>query len=264
MKECAIGIFDSGIGGLALVNQLNMILPNEKIIYYSKEVNIDDLSKEKEVLTEYVSSCVEFLKSKNVKMIISANSDVNTLFGLKFPDVGVDLSGTFLPAAQAACGATRNNKIGIAGITSVIKKGGYAKIIKNIRQGITVTGAACTRISEIIGDGIHVSESEMSESIRNDISVVTDNKSDTVIIADGISTLLTDSFSTILGQGTVLISPFEETARHICNDLLETDMMSERDIFPDNDIFIEGSIGIYNRLMPLFLKRNNSVTHVEG
>ena len=263
MKECAIGIFDSGIGGLALVNQLNAILPNEKIIYYSKEVYTEDPSREKEILTEYVNSCVEFLKSKNVKMIISASSDVNTLFGIKFPDVSVGFSGTFLPAAQSACVVTRNNKIGIAGITSVIKKGGYAKIIKNIRQGITVTGAVCTRISEIVGDGLHISDNEMFESIRKDIALIIDTKADTVIIADGISTLLTDRFAEIFGEGVMLISPFKETARHICNDLLETDMMSEREEFPDNEIFVEGSIGIYNRLLPLFLKRNNSLTNIK-
>ncbi len=264
MKDCAIGIFDSGIGGLALVNQLNIMLPNEKVIYYSKDICIEDSSKEKEILTDYVKSSVDFLKSKKVKMIISASSDVNTLMGLKFPDVGVDFSGTFLPAAQAACGATRNNKIGIAGITSVIKKGGYARVIKNIRQGITVTGAACTKISEIAGDGIHLSESEMAESIRKDIAVVTDNKADTVIIADGISALLTERFTEILGTGIVLISPFEETARRICNDLLETDMMSEREVLPDNEIFVEGSMGVYNRLMPLFLQRKNDLTHIES
>lgn len=262
MKERAIGIFDSGIGGLELVNQLNQLLPEEKIIFYSRDIAVDDQQNEKEIITEYARTCVDFLLEKNVKMIISASGDVNTLYGPKFPDADVSYFGTFVPAAQAASGKTRNNRIGVTGITSVVKKGGFAKIVKNIRQGITVIGAACQRVHEITEDGIHIPETEMTESIRNDISVIIENKPDTVIIADGISHLYRSKFEEMLGSDTVIVTPFEETAKRIYNDLLEKDMLSERDEKPANDIYVSGSMNIFNRLSSMFLSRENNFISV--
>lgn len=262
MKERAIGIFDSGIGGLELVRQLNILLPEEKIIFMSKDFETDDSRNEKDAVVQYSQSCVDFLLEKEVKMIISASGDVNTLYGLKFPEADVSFSGTFVPAVQEACGRTRNNKIGVTGISSVVKKGGFVKIAKNIRQGITVIGAACHKVHEITGDGLHISESEMAESIKNDIAPLLENKPDTVIIADGISLLYRKAFEELLGSGTAVITPFEETAKRIYNDLLESDMLSVRDDKPDNEIYVSGNISLFNRLSPMFLKRKNIIESI--
>ena len=50
MKNCAIGVFDSGIGGLALVNELNNLIPDENIIYIADKLQVTDLIKDKDIV----------------------------------------------------------------------------------------------------------------------------------------------------------------------------------------------------------------------
>ena len=70
MDKRPIGMFDSGVGGLTVLKEFRKKLPNEKIIYLGDTKRFPYGSKSKEAILEISKKCVDFLISKNVKMII--------------------------------------------------------------------------------------------------------------------------------------------------------------------------------------------------
>ena len=72
MNNNPIGIFDSGIGGLTVLNKIIKILPNEKYIYYADTVNVPYGIKPKEEVKKYINGAVDFLINKKVKAIVIA------------------------------------------------------------------------------------------------------------------------------------------------------------------------------------------------
>ena len=63
MKDYAIGVFDSGMGGLTAVKELNNLLPNEDIIYFGDTARVPYGSRSHETVLKYAQQDVEFLKA---------------------------------------------------------------------------------------------------------------------------------------------------------------------------------------------------------
>ena len=74
-----IGIFDSGIGGLTILEEVKKIMPNENIIYYKDSTNNPYGSKSVEELQKIASNIVDHLISKGVKEIIVACNTATTM-----------------------------------------------------------------------------------------------------------------------------------------------------------------------------------------
>ena len=67
-----IGIFDSGLGGLTVLQHLIKYFPNERFIYLGDLANLPYGNKSKQNIIKYSFECAKFLKSKNVKCIVIA------------------------------------------------------------------------------------------------------------------------------------------------------------------------------------------------
>ena len=107
MSDSAIGIFDSGLGGLTAVKQLEKVLPNENIIYFGDTARVPYGSRSQQTIIKYAEQDASFLLSKGVKMIIAACgtvSSVATDLGNVLP---VPFTGVVEPTAQAAVNATK-------------------------------------------------------------------------------------------------------------------------------------------------------------
>ena len=129
MKNDAIGVFDSGMGGLTTVKELHAILPHENIIYFGDTARIPYGSRSPETILRYAREDVAFLQKHAVKMIIAACGTVSSVVGDSPFVTDLPFTGVVLPAAETACAATRNGKIGIIGTSATIKSGSYEKAI---------------------------------------------------------------------------------------------------------------------------------------
>ena len=81
MRNDAIGVFDSGMGGLTAVKELNAILPQENIIYFGDTARIPYGSRSPETIMRYAREDVAFLRQHAVKMIIAACGTVSSVVG---------------------------------------------------------------------------------------------------------------------------------------------------------------------------------------
>ena len=115
-SEKAIGVFDSGLGGLTCVSELMKLMPSENIIYFGDTARVPYGTRSKETILEYAVQDVNFIKSHDVKTIIAACGTVSSVVGRQKDFAGdVPFTGVVIPAVQAACAATKNGRIGVIG-----------------------------------------------------------------------------------------------------------------------------------------------------
>ena len=228
MNNNAIGVFDSGVGGLTCVSELQKILPHEDIIYLGDTARIPYGTRSKETVFEYAKQDVAFFREHNVKMIIVACGTVSAVM-MTYPifNDGELSSGVLYPAVRAACDSTRNKRIGVIATSASIKSGGYGKAIREIIPDAKLVGKACPMFVPLVENGYTDRGNEVAKIIARDyLQVMIDEDVDTLIMGCTHYPLLRDIISDILGEKVTLISPGAEAAKYALRTLSEKDMLT--------------------------------------
>jgi glutamate racemase len=242
MQNKPIGVFDSGIGGLTTVKTLNKMLPNEDIIYFGDTARIPYGNKSRETILKYAKQDVEFLKSKDVKMIIAACGTVSSLIGGNPLAADIPFTGVLLPAVQAACAATRDNRIGVIGTISTINSGSYGKAIKNICQNAVIIGQPCPMFVPLVENGyIDKNHPVTAYFLREYLTVMKENEVDTLILGCTHYPILYDAIADFMGENVKLISPGEEAAKYASVSLLAENLLNKKSQNGVNHYYVSDS-----------------------
>ena len=133
MDNGPIGFLDSGVGGLTVIRELMRQLPHEEIVYIGDSARAPYGPRPAEQIREYTWELVNFLLTKNVKMIVFA---CNTATAVAWKEVkeklDIPVLGVILPGSSAAIKSTRNGKIGIIGTPMTINSEVYPEKIKSL------------------------------------------------------------------------------------------------------------------------------------
>ena len=136
MDNRAIGVFDSGLGGLTCVKEIMRLLPGEDIVYFGDTGRVPYGTRSPETITKYAVSDVNFLKTFDIKAVVIACGTVSSISMDHLQSrFNLPIIGVVEPAALAACNATRNNKIGIIGKTAFQCRLRHGFPIAQIRHG---------------------------------------------------------------------------------------------------------------------------------
>ena len=121
-KNAAIGVFDSGVGGLTVAREIIRQLPEESITYFGDTARVPYGSKSKDTIIRYSRQIIRFLKTKNVKAIVVACNTASA-FALDTIEKEIDIPiiGVVKPGAKSAVESTKNKRIGIIGTEGTIK-----------------------------------------------------------------------------------------------------------------------------------------------
>jgi len=150
----AIGVFDSGVGGLTVVKELMRQLPREDIIYFGDTARVPYGTKSRETVIRFSIENILFLLKQDVKLICIA---CNTSSSVAFPAIAshfkVPIIGVIGPGAKEAVYATRNKRIGVIATTGTVKSGAYASRIRQLDPLIKVTSVACPLFVPLAEEG---------------------------------------------------------------------------------------------------------------
>ena len=116
----AIGIFDSGLGGLTVVREIIKTLPHESVVYLGDTARVPYGVKSPDTVTKYAFQNTKFLLHQNIKFIVVA-CNTSSAFSLQ------KLQGSYTPpclgvidpGVRAALKATQSGKIGIIGTAAL-------------------------------------------------------------------------------------------------------------------------------------------------
>lgn len=151
----AIGIFDSGIGGLTVYQELKRQLPLEHFIYLGDTARFPYGTKSKETVMRYSMQNCLFLMDHGVKLIVVACNTASA-FALTYlkERIKTDVLGVIEPCVQAAVRTTRNKHIGIIGTEGTIRTGVYEQAIQKLLPDAVIAARAAGLFVPIVEEGV--------------------------------------------------------------------------------------------------------------
>ncbi len=225
----AIGVFDSGLGGLTVVRELRRVLPNEDIVYFGDTGRVPYGTRSRDTIKKYAAEDEAFLLSKDVKLIIAACGTVSSVASDAASDLPVPYFEVVTHAAKAACQITKNGKIGIIGTAATVKSGRHAQVINEYLPTAEVTSQSCTLFVPLVESGWYDEADEVVlETARRYLKPIIDSNSDTLILGCTHYPVLRGAISKVLGNGVKLVDAGEATSIAVADFLKKNKMLNEQ------------------------------------
>lgn len=148
----AIGIFDSGVGGLTVYKSISEQFPEMDIYYLGDTARVPYGNKSQETVISYSLDCAGFLVNnfKIDTIVIACNTASSYAIEPIKEKFGVNVIGVVEPGAASAVSATKNNKIGVIGTRATVRSGSYVKALKRLKPEVEVYQTACPLFVPIV------------------------------------------------------------------------------------------------------------------
>ena len=139
-----IGVFDSGLGGLTVLKELEKNLPNESFIYFGDTANLPYGSKSPKNIQNYAIQITEFLINHNVKLIIIAcNTASSVALDVLKKRFDIPIFGVVSPSVKEAINSFTKGIVGVIGTQSTISSNSYLSKFNSLNPSIRVIQKAC-------------------------------------------------------------------------------------------------------------------------
>jgi len=212
VSEQAIGIFDSGVGGLTVLHEVARLLPDEKLVYLGDTARVPYGTKSPETVRRYALEAAGFLAGLGVKMLVVAcNTASAVALDVLKEQYDIPVIGVIEPGARRAAALTRSGRVGVVGTEGTVKSDAYARAIRAINPAIDVISAACPLFVPLAEEGwanheiARLAAEEYLGPIRTGI--------DTLVLGCTHYPLLKETLHKVLGDGVELVDSAEETAK---------------------------------------------------
>ena len=155
MDDRAIGVFDSGIGGLTVAAEIKKLLPNEKIIYFGDTARVPYGTRGDGIIREYARQDCRFLMKRSVKAVVAACGTVSSVaLDAVAAEADVPVYGVTEPAAKYAAEKYPRGRVGVIGTPATVESGSFAKLIKRFAPECEVVSAACPLFVPLVESGM--------------------------------------------------------------------------------------------------------------
>jgi glutamate racemase len=213
--ESAIGVFDSGIGGLTVLHKIIETLPNENTVYLGDTARAPYGVKSVETVRRYSFENAGFLLEKDLKLVVVAcnTSTAIALTGLR-DRLSIPIIGVIDPGVRGAIKSTRNKKIGIIGTEATIQSGAYTRALKESAPVVEVYSRARPLFVPLVEEGW--TDNEVAEmTVKAYLSSLKQSGIDTLILGCTHYPLLKQAIRNFMGNTVGLVDSAEETAKEV-------------------------------------------------
>lgn len=220
----AIGIFDSGLGGLTVVKEVMRRLPHENIVYFGDTARVPYGTKSKESIIQFSIENAQVLLNQHVKMIVVAcNSCSSYAINILKKKFTVPILGVIEPGAKKAVEKTRNKKIGVIATTATIASNKYEQAIRKLDSSIRTYSQPCPLFVPLVEEGW--ASKSVTLTVANEyLSVMKKKKVDTVILGCTHYPLLKSTIKKAVSRNVILIDSASEVAAAVDMILNEKDL----------------------------------------
>jgi glutamate racemase len=223
-----IGVFDSGLGGLTVVKALKKVLPYEEIVYLGDTARLPYGTKSAEAIRRFSIQDIEFLISRNVKLVIVAcHSASSVALDELLKRYELPILGVIDPGARAAVEATRNGRIGVIGTSLTIGSGSYERAIRNYRRDVEIVAKPTPLFVPLAEEG-WLNNDVARRAAATYLKPLKAERIDTLLLGCTHYPLLKRVIARALGPGIRLVDSSEETARSARARLARLDLLRAR------------------------------------
>jgi len=214
MNNKAIGVFDSGLGGLTAVKEIIDIMPSESVVYFGDTGRVPYGSRSEETIIKYTKQDIVFLKQHDIKLVLAACGTASSVALPFIKDEDIKIIGVVEPTVKKALDITQNGKIGIIGTAGTIKSKSYENMLLNESKDIFVTAKACPLFVPLVENGYL--NCEVTRLVAKEyLEVVMKNGCDTLILGCTHYPLLSDVINDVTDGKIKLVDAGKAAAGYV-------------------------------------------------
>ena len=240
-QEAAIGIFDSGVGGLTVLRRISERLPSEAMIYLGDTARVPYGTKSADTVIRYARSCAGILLERGIKILVVAcnTASAYALSALQ-EDLDIPVLGVIEPGARAAVRMTRNRRIGVIGTAGTIASNAYPDAIRGFDAEAEVICKACPLFVPLAEEGWTDGEAPrlIARAYLRDLA---EQHVDTLVLGCTHYPLLKGVIGEIMGDSVRLVDSAEATAAVVHEVLDSLDAASPSGPKPKHQFLVTDS-----------------------
>ena len=232
-----IGVFDSGIGGLTVMQEITRLLPNEQIIYFGDTAHVPYGTKSREAVIRFSRNNMNVLLRYGVKVVVIAcNTSTSWALSVLRKEYAVPIIGVIEPGSRRAVEATRNQSIGVIATQSTVNSRKYEQTILKMHPPAKVVSKACPLFVSLVEEGWI--DGKVTEAVAQEyLAPLRQANVDTLILGCTHYPLLKSVIQKVMGKGVQLVDSAAETAREV-KALLETKELLRKTRHPPRHEFL--------------------------
>jgi len=249
----AIGIFDSGVGGLTVLREIIRALPQEDTIYFGDTARVPYGTKSPETVSRYAHEITSFLVRRDIKLLVVA---CNTASAVALPSLKrsfpIPVVGVIEPGARRAAEVTRSGRIGVIGTAGTIRSSAYTRAIKRLKPEACVLTRACPLFVPLAEEGW--TDNEVARlTARSYLQELREADVDTLVLGCTHYPLLKPVIAEIMGPQVTLVDSAEETARTVAGILADKQLVRPHSEVGNHHYYVSdipaGFIRVGNRFL---------------
>lgn len=153
-KQAAIGVFDSGLGGISVLHEIRRLLPAESLIYVADSAHVPYGEKSTAFIVQRSVAISEFLMAQPVKALVVA---CNTATAAAVNELRQRWPNTLIvgmePAIKPAVQASPSGKIGVLATNGTLRSARFAALLERYAADVEVVTQPCPGLVELIEEG---------------------------------------------------------------------------------------------------------------
>jgi glutamate racemase len=227
----AIGVFDSGVGGISVLKHIHALLPHEHLLYVADSKHAPYGNKTAQEITARCFELADFLIAKDVKALVvacnTATAAAIDAMRAKYdlPDFNFTIIG-MEPAVKPAAGATKNGIIGVLATVGTLKSAQFAGLLEAYGRDVKVVTQACVGLVECIERG-ELDTPETKALIRQYTAPLLAEGADTIVLGCTHYPFVKQVIREIVGDKITLIDTGAAVAKQLKRQLDEKGLLSE-------------------------------------
>ncbi|MDP3706449.1 MAG: glutamate racemase [Legionellaceae bacterium] len=262
-RQLAIGVFDSGMGGLTVLRSLREALPQESYIYLGDTARLPYGTKSPDTVKQYAVQMARLLVERRIKALVIACNTATTAALPYLQEMLPDLPvlGVVSPGASAAVVATKNQRIVVLATETTIAANAYQSLIRTQLPDVSIHARACSVLVALAEEGM-VDNAIAREALTHYLTDVTDE--DTILLGCTHFPVFKPMLRQLLAPHVTIVDSADATAIALKQLLVDEDLLKQSQSFGGSTAYlVTDSVNRFQCVGELFLNTSLSARDIE-
>lgn len=262
-SQLAVGVFDSGMGGLTVLRALRETLPQESFIYLGDTARLPYGTKSPDTVKQYAMQMAKLLVERRIKALVIACNTATTaaLPYLQSMLPHMPVLGVVIPGASAAIAATKNQRVAVLATETTIASKAYQELIAQQLPQAVISTRACSVLVALAEEGM-TSNQVAREALKHYLDGFKDE--DTILLGCTHFPVFKSLLSSLLPEGVAVVDSAHATADSLRSLLQEQNLLQDKSSARGTiSYLVTDSIKRFQTVGELFLGEELAVESIE-
>lgn len=258
MDDQPIGIFDSGVGGLSVLQHIHDLLPNENLLYVADSGHAPYGCKDESYVELRSKIITEYLLAQGAKIIViacnTATASIIEKFRKKYgiPFIGVE------PGIKPAVSITKNKNIGVMATAGTLSSERYKELSRRIAGTVNLYDQSCPGLADQVEAGL-LDTPETIQLLENYLTSLLTHQVDTIVLGCTHYSFLKEQIQKMISDSIHIVDTSSAIAEQLIR-ILELEKLTKKSDCGSINYFTTGSIKQTEKTMKRLLKKSVVVT----